>query len=60
MNYSTIPFEMELPAEPITPGFSTNPTDFETYRQVDRGHGRLEERIITVSIMLKDYTLFPI
>jgi predicted transposase YbfD/YdcC len=42
-----------------TPGFSPLPTDFETYRTLDKGHGRIEERLITVSSMLKDYTPFP-
>lgn len=45
--------------EPLTPGFSANPADFETYCQVDKGHGRVEERTITISSMLKDYTPFP-
>jgi predicted transposase YbfD/YdcC len=46
-------------AEPVTAGFSANPTDFESYSAVEKGHGRLEERLITISSMLKDYTPFP-
>lgn len=49
-------FEQE---EPVPPGLCPHPTDFETYREVDKGHGRLEERLITISSMLKDYTPFP-
>jgi len=45
--------------EQVPAGCSANPTDFESYRQVDKGHGRLEERTITISNMLKDYTPFP-
>lgn len=34
-------------------------TDFETYRTVDKGHGRLERRQITTSSSLKDYSDWP-
>lgn len=40
-------------------GWSLPPTDFETARSCERGHGRVEERIITVSSMLQDYTPWP-
>jgi predicted transposase YbfD/YdcC len=33
--------------------------DFRTARTVEKGHGRLEERTITVSSLLKDYTDWP-
>ena len=29
--------------------------DFQTARTLDKGHGRLEERIITVSSLLNEY-----
>ena len=43
----------------IGPGCAAVPTDFTTARSVDKGHGRLEERVITVSSLLKDYTPWP-
>jgi predicted transposase YbfD/YdcC len=51
--------ELLFEPEPTPPGGSPYPTDFRTYRQVDKGHGRLEERVITVSSMLEDYTPWP-
>lgn len=46
-------------SEPVAVDCSPTPTDFESYRQVEKGHGRLEERIITISTMLKQYTPWP-
>ena len=43
----------------VLPGTSDAPTDFTTARTVNKGHGRLEERIITVSSMLEDYSDWP-
>jgi predicted transposase YbfD/YdcC len=43
----------------VAPGCSPVPTDFEVYEEWDKGHGRLEHRVITVSSMLKDYTPWP-
>jgi predicted transposase YbfD/YdcC len=43
----------------IAKGWSDPATDFTTARQVEQGHGRLEERIITVSRLLKDYVDWP-
>jgi predicted transposase YbfD/YdcC len=40
-------------------GWSDPTTDFTTATSVDKGHGRLEERSITVSRMLKDYVDWP-
>ena len=40
-------------------GTSTLPTDFRTARTVEKGHGRLEKRSITVSSMLADYSTWP-
>jgi len=40
-------------------GWSLPPTDFETVQQVERGHGRLEQRVLTTSCMLQGYTPWP-
>lgn len=44
---------------PSPPGTSEEPTDFTTAYQIDQAHGRLEERRITVSSWLQDYTNWP-
>lgn len=44
--------------EPI-PGMGRLVKDFETAKKVSKGHGRLEERTITVSSQLKDYLQWP-
>ena len=44
--------------EPIR-GQGRVPKDFETVRQTSKGHGRLEERIITVSSQLNDFLNWP-
>ena len=40
-------------------GFSPLRTDFQTADQVDKGHGRLEERTLTTSCLLNDYADWP-
>jgi len=45
-------------AEPI-PGMSYPPKDFENATTVDKGHGRIEKRTITVSSQLKDFFDWP-
>jgi predicted transposase YbfD/YdcC len=45
------------PAE--LPGTSPIPDDFETARSVDKGHGRLEERVLTSSSLLAEYQGWP-
>jgi predicted transposase YbfD/YdcC len=40
-------------------GTSALPTDFRTARTVEKGHGRLDTRTITVSSMLADYSTWP-
>jgi predicted transposase YbfD/YdcC len=45
-------------AEPI-PGMSYPPKDFERATTVDKGHGRIEKRTITVSSQLKDFFDWP-
>ncbi len=44
---------------PIAPGNAAPPRDFVTARQVDKGHGRLEERVLTASAMLATYSDWP-
>lgn len=43
----------------VEKGWSLPPTDFETERSCESGHGRVEERSITVSSMLEGYTPWP-
>ena len=44
--------------DPI-PGMGRLPKDFETAKEVSKGHGRLEERMLTVSSQLKDFLDWP-
>ena len=44
--------------DPI-PGMGCLPKDFEIAKEVSKGHGRLEERILTVSSQLKDFLDWP-
>jgi len=44
--------------DPI-PGMAYLPKDFETARSVNKSHGRLEQRIITVSSQLNDFLDWP-
>ena len=41
------------------PGTSLIPDDFETVRSVNKGHGRLEERVLTSSSLLAEYQGWP-
>jgi len=41
------------------PGQSYVPKDFETTQTVNKGHGRLEQRILTVSSQLQDFLDWP-
>jgi predicted transposase YbfD/YdcC len=41
------------------PGMAYLPKDFETVTEVSKGHGRLEERRLTVSSQLKDFLDWP-
>jgi predicted transposase YbfD/YdcC len=41
------------------PGTSPIPDDFVTVRTVDKGHGRLEERVLTSSSLLAEYQGWP-
>ncbi len=40
-------------------GTSALPNDFRTARTVEKGHGRIEKRTITVSSLLADYSTWP-
>jgi len=44
--------------DPI-PGMGRLPKDFETVKEVNKGHGRLEERTLTISSQLKDFLDWP-
>jgi len=44
--------------EPI-PGQGRLPKDFETVKETSKGHGRLEERTLTVSSQLNDFLSWP-
>ena len=46
------------PASP-SPGSSVPPNDFESATMHDKGHGRLEKRILTSSTLLNDYLDWP-
>ena len=44
---------------PPIPGWNNPPTDFRTAQTVNKAHGRLEERTLTVSHLLNDYLDWP-
>jgi hypothetical protein len=41
------------------PGQGCLPKDFETVKETSKGHGRLEERTLTVSSQLNDFLNWP-
>jgi predicted transposase YbfD/YdcC len=45
--------------EPNEFGTAALPTDFTTIRMLEKGHGRIEERRLTTSSMLQDYSTWP-
>jgi predicted transposase YbfD/YdcC len=53
--------EIQTLFEPVVtrPGWSAPPMDFRQAQTVDKGHGRLEKRTITVSSLLADYSAWP-
>jgi predicted transposase YbfD/YdcC len=53
--------EIQTLFEPVVtrPGWSAPPMDFRQARAVEKGHGRLEKRTITVSSLLADYSPWP-
>ncbi len=48
----------EPDVQPI-PGMNFPPKDLETVRITNKGHGRIEERSLTVSSQLKDFLVWP-
>ena len=60
-NQPTLLADLELLFERprLAKGWSDPSTDFTTARCVEKGHGRLEEREITVSRMLREYVDWP-
>lgn len=44
---------------PLTAGHAAPVRDFESVRRVEKGHGRLEERMVTTSSMLRGYSDWP-
>jgi predicted transposase YbfD/YdcC len=44
---------------PLTPGHAAPAQDFTLARQVEKGHGRLEERVLTASGLLAGYSDWP-
>lgn len=60
-NQPTLLSDLELLFERprLAKGWSDPTTDFTTARQIEAGHGRLEERQITVSRMLHEYVDWP-
>ena len=60
-NQPALLHELELLFDPllVAPGWSAPPVDFTTATSVDKGHGRITERRITVSSMLAGYSDWP-
>lgn len=51
--------ELLFEEECVSAGWSAPPVDFRQARSVDGGHGRIEERILTSSSLLADYSDWP-
>jgi predicted transposase YbfD/YdcC len=47
------------PDVPLIPGMGCPPKDFESATTVNKGHGRLERRTLTVSSQLQDFLEWP-
>lgn len=61
-NQSRIEEDIRLWFEPdveMIPGMGCPPKDFETSTSVNKGHGRIEKRTITVSSQLSDFLDWP-
>lgn len=60
-NQPRLRWDLETMFAPQTPirGLGNPPDDFETVTKTGKGHGRIEERRITVSSLLKDYLDWP-
>lgn len=51
--------EVLFAPESCVPGFSPSPKDFQTATTREKGHGRLEQRTLTTSSLLKGYVDWP-
>lgn len=51
--------ELLFEDEYVSAGWSAPAVDFTRARSIDAGHGRIEERVLTVSSMLADYSDWP-
>jgi predicted transposase YbfD/YdcC len=51
--------ELLFEEECVSAGWSAPPVDFTTARSLTKGHGRIEERILTTSSMLAEYSDWP-
>jgi predicted transposase YbfD/YdcC len=60
-NQPTLRSDIELVFAPeyVSAGWSAPPVDFTTARSISKGHGRIEERILTTSSMLAGYSDCP-
>lgn len=60
-NQPTLRTDIELlfDEECVSAGWSAPPVDFTQARTIECGHGRIEERILTVSSLLADYSDWP-
>jgi predicted transposase YbfD/YdcC len=60
-NQPTLRADIELLFAPeyVSAGWSAPPVDFTTARSITKGHGRIEERILTTSSMLAGYSDWP-
>jgi predicted transposase YbfD/YdcC len=60
-NQPSLRDEIELLFAPecVSAGWSAPPVDFTTARTLECGHGRIEERILTASSLLADYSDWP-
>ena len=52
-------FEWVFEPAQCAPGHSPAPTDFRAVQQVDKGHGRIEKRTLTVSSLLAETSDWP-
>jgi len=60
-NQPSLRAEIELlfAEECVSAGWSAPPVDFTTARSISKGHGRIEERILTASGLLAEYSDWP-
>jgi predicted transposase YbfD/YdcC len=60
-NQPTLLADLELlfTDEYVRAGWSVPPVDFTTAATIEKGHGRLEQRVLTASSMLADYQDWP-